>query len=61
MNKNTIIKLKDNEPKFVYTGYYKMLDKILDLIDKCSYDNKFVLIDKYIELVKEMNKGDRNE
>lgn len=61
MSKNTIVRLKDDEPKFEYIGYYKMLDKILDLIDKCSYENKFVLIDKYIEIVKAFNKGDSNE
>lgn len=62
MNKeNYIIKPNDNQPKFEYIGYYKILDKILDLIDKCSYENKFVLIEKYIEIVKEIKKGDSNE
>lgn len=60
MSKNTIVKIQDNETKIEYIGYYRMLDKILELIGKCSYENKFLLIDKYIELVKAFKKGDEN-
>lgn len=30
---------------------WKMLNKIYDLIDKVSYENKMILIDKYLELL----------
>lgn len=32
------------------TKVWKMLNKIYDLIDKVSYENKMILIDKYLEL-----------
>ena len=61
MKTNLIMKVKDNETKFIYIGYYKMLDKILDLMDKCSYENKLNLIDKYIELIRLINKKESKE
>lgn len=30
---------------------WKMLNKIYDLIDKVSYENKMILINKYLELL----------
>lgn len=32
----------------------KMLKKIYDLLDKVSYENKMILIDKYLELFSMM-------
>lgn len=48
-----LIKVKsDGETTFEYIGYTEMLDKITSLMDKVSYENKFILIDKYIEILK---------
>ena len=53
MKATTLIKMKPNEePVFEYIGYKQMLDKIMNLMDKVSYENKFVLIDKYIEILR---------
>lgn len=52
-NKTTLVTIKPNEePKFEYIGYTLMLDKITSLMDKVSYENKMILIDKYIEILK---------
>lgn len=43
-----------------YIGYYNMLDKIVDLIEKTPHKEREKLIDKYIEvlrLVNEIEKG----
>ena len=43
-----------------YIGYYDMLDKIVDLMEKTPYKEREKLIDKYIEvlrLVNEIEKG----
>lgn len=50
----------NNISKIEYIGYYKMLEKILSLIDKVSYENKIILIDKYIELTKLIKKEVEN-
>lgn len=42
----------DNEPTIEYIGYMEMLDKICSLMDKVSHENKMVLIDKYIEILR---------
>lgn len=62
MKTNVIIEFnKDNHAELRYIGYYKLLDKILDLMDTCDYKNKLLLIDKYIELVKVLKKEVKNE
>ena len=49
----TIVKINDkDEMKFEYIGYMQMLDKIILLMDKVSHENKMILIDKYIEILK---------
>ena len=54
----SIIKVdKDNNAKIEYIGYIQMLDKIISLIDKVSYENKMVLIDKYVDILKIINGG----
>ena len=51
--KTKLIKVKsDGETTFEYIGYTEMLDKITSLMDKVSYENKFILIDKYIEILR---------
>lgn len=43
-----------------YIGYYDMLNKIVDLMEKTPYKEREKLIDKYIEvlrLVNEIEKG----
>ena len=51
-----IIKIdKNNNTKIEYIGYMEMLDKICRLMDKVSHENKMVLIDKYIEVLKQVN------
>lgn len=43
-----------------YIGYYNMLDKIVDLMEKTPHKEREKLIDKYIEvlrLVNEIEKG----
>lgn len=43
-----------------YMGYYDMLDKIVDLMEKTPHKEREKLIDKYIEvlrLVNEIEKG----
>lgn len=43
-----------------YIGYYDMLDKIVDLMEKTPHKEREKLIDKYIEvlrLVNEIEKG----
>ena len=43
-----------------YIGYYDMLNKIVDLMEKPPYKEREKLIDKYIEvlrLVNEIEKG----
>lgn len=52
----TMIKIdKDNKTSIEYIGYMEMLDKICRLMDKVSHENKMELIDKYIELLKQVN------
>lgn len=54
---NSIVKIQPNEqPKIEYVGYYKMLEKILSLMDKGTFEDKMKLIDKYIELTRIINK-----
>ena len=53
MKATTLIKMKAGEEHtYHYMGYNMMLDKIMSLMDKVSYENKFVLIDKYIEILR---------
>lgn len=43
-----------------YIGYYDMLDKIVDLMEKTPHKEREKLIDKYIEvlrLINEIEKG----
>lgn len=43
-----------------YIGYYNMLDKIVDLMEKTPYKEREKLIDKYIEVLRlanEIEKG----
>lgn len=43
-----------------YIGYYNMLDKIVDLMEKTPHKEREKLIDKYIEvlrLINEIEKG----
>lgn len=43
-----------------YIGYYDMLDKIVDLMEKTPHKEREKLIDKYVEvlrLVNEIEKG----
>ena len=54
-NKTSLVTIKPNEDvEFKYIGYTIMLDKICSLMDKVSYENKMILIDKYIEILKEV-------
>jgi len=43
---------KNNETTFEYIGYYQMLDKIITLMDKVSYDDKKFLICSYIDILQ---------
>ena len=63
MKATTLIRMEPGkEPVYKYIGYTQMLDKITSLMDKVSYENKFILIDKYIEILKCIVKeGEEND